>query len=155
MQFDLAQQTAAGDLVALNVRLQQRAARPETLRLLGCVVTLKDGFGFVRWAGRLMFIHTHDLTGLSNSLLAAGPPMLQFCLLTDTCYDVLTGIRCWVDAAHGLRQPAWSVESQPSGPFIRDALEHHADDWTKKIKVTTLWGLPAVLCRLAGRCYCH
>lgn len=110
MQFDLAQQTATGDLVALNVRLQQRAARPETLRLLGCVVTLKDGFGFVRWAGRHMFIHTHDLTGLSNSLLAAGPPMLQFCLLPDTCYDVLTGIRCWVDAAHGLRQPAWSVE---------------------------------------------
>ena len=48
VQFDLAQQTATGELVALNVRLQQKAPRPETLRLLGCVVTLKDGFGFVR-----------------------------------------------------------------------------------------------------------
>ena len=78
VQFDLAQQTASGDLIALNVRLQQKAPRPETLRLLGCVVTLKDGFGFVRceWPH---VSHTHmHLWAISKSLLAAGWPRVAF-----------------------------------------------------------------------------
>ena len=88
VQFDLAHQTASGELVALIVRLQQKAPRPETLRLLGCVVTLKEGFGFVRCDGpHVVQTHLHSCPdGLSaRACWQQASPMWHSCLLPNSC----------------------------------------------------------------------